>query len=141
MIPTPIGLSWGHKDLQSILNLCEEKGIDWTRTVCCHVGTTPLKVKRELLYRGASLCFECGQCFALSGDPAAPMVASDECIASEILELSGEGGTNQLLVSQGVCMRTMTRAGGGVGYDHLEADFIPRLQRILTLTLTLTLIG
>jgi len=128
LVPTPRqGTSW--EELTDVLELCETEGGDWSKIVLCGVVMThTLKAKRDLLGRGATLCFEVGWSYAYA-DPAIPLPADEE-IAREIHQLCREGSAKQLLLSQGVGLRSMWRSFGGVGYSHVQEDILPRLARL-----------
>jgi phosphotriesterase-related protein len=107
-----------------------ERGVDPGRLNLCHMdGFMDLDFQRRVLDMGAWISFDTFG-FEVYYDDAPDLNhnAHDSARCRHLVELLDLGYADQLLVSQDVCSKMQTLAGGGLGYAHLLQNIFPRLR-------------
>jgi len=103
-----------------------EKGVDPRRFNLCHMdGYMDIDYQRRLLDMGVWISFDT---FGLEAYFSTfNYTAHDAQRERYLLELLDLGYGDQLLLSQDVCTKMQTRAGGGLGYGHIVENIVPSL--------------
>lgn len=114
-----------------VVDELEKAGADLSRVVLCHQDGSgeDLAYQTELLNRGVILEYDLfGFEVAFEASGRAAQWPSDARRIQEVAELLGRGWIRQVLISQDICVKFMTRAYGGWGYAHILDVVRPRLH-------------
>jgi phosphotriesterase-related protein len=111
-----------------------EEGADLSRVVACHQdGTTPERAK-PMLDQGIYIEFDCfGHEFYCDNgayDTDWPWsFSSDTDRVAGLVKMVEAGYTDQLLLSQDICVKMQLRRYGAYGYAHILENIVPMLLR------------
>jgi phosphotriesterase-related protein len=107
----------------------EAAGADLSRVVFCHQDGSgvDLEYQRDLLHRGINLEYDVfGFEVAFMANGILAQWPTDTQRIQELKRLIDDGWISQILISQDICMKSMTRKYGGWGYAHILESLRPR---------------
>lgn len=114
-----ITLHSGEQALNQMRVLDHEK-VDFGRVIFGHAdGKISIEDQVVLIRLGANLSYDCFGKEYLYPDTAR---------IEDLLRLLDEGGSNAVMLSQDVCLRTHWHHFGGFGYDHVLREIVPALR-------------
>jgi phosphotriesterase-related protein len=124
---------WAQHGLEAARILLE-RGVDPARIVICHADVALSRPYiRALLALGVWVEFDnLGKEFANDeneGGFAGGTFATDAERVQVLVELLDAGYERQLLLTNDLCVKSMLRAYGGWGYDHVLRHIVPMLRR------------
>ncbi|SMD12050.1 phosphotriesterase-related protein [Fulvimarina manganoxydans] len=129
-LPLMVHLPGWFRLADKILDIVEEEGGDVAQTVLCHMNPShgDFAYQDALAKRGAFLEYDMiGMDFWY--DDQKVQCPSDDDNAAAIMRLIEAGHLGRLLLSQDVFLKMMLTRYGGLGYDHVLRNFVPRLKR------------
>ena len=121
-----------------VISIVGEEGADLTRTIMGHcdwiAGDVPLLL--EMLKHGVYAAFDVlGQIgtalsWNLGRELTPPFALGDaNMVAQAIMEITGAGYEDRIVLSQDVGTKTRFKRYGGTGFSYLLEQFIPHLRR------------
>ncbi len=123
--PLMIHLDGWAREAHPVLDLVEEEGADTKRTVLCHMNPSwnDQTYQQELASRGAYLSYDMmGMTYFYPPDKPCP---TDTQALQGVRDLIEAGFTDRVLLSQDVFLKSMLKAFGGLGYDHVFTSLLP----------------
>lgn len=123
---------WGRIGLEAV-RILTENGADPGRIVICHTDVSlDMEYIIELLKMGVYIEFDnFGKEFYIARVDrgfAGGSFAFDIERVKALKTLINMGYTNQLLLTNDICIKTMLHAYGGWGYDHVLTNIVPMMQ-------------
>lgn len=123
---------WGRCGLDAV-RILTDNGADPSRIVICHSDVSlVMDYITELLEMGVYVEFDnFGKEFYISRADrgfAGGSFAFDIERVTALKTLVNMGYTNQLLITNDICIKTMLHAYGGWGYDHVLTNIVPMMQ-------------
>ena len=109
----------------------DHAGADLGRVVFCHQDGSgaDFGYQEELLRRGLTLEYDVfGFELGFVVDGVAAQWPTDAQRIQELKRLIGAGWIEQIVISQDICMKCMTRKYGGWGYAHILDVLVPRFR-------------
>lgn len=124
---------WTDAGLQAA-KLLIESGVAPNKLCVCHVDVTfSIKLLAKLLALGVFIEFDnFGKEFefeAQAGAFAGGPFETDAARVQMLAHLCGEGFAPQILLSSDVCTKSLLRAYGGRGYDHVFTNIVPMMRK------------
>jgi phosphotriesterase-related protein len=111
------------------LAILENAGADLSRVIVCHTDakTDPSYLKRIIALGSYAELDHFGKDFYFTESGFLMDRDMDRVLA--IRQLVEDGGTERILISQDVCLRTDLVAYGGFGYAHILEHIVPVMRR------------
>lgn len=115
-----------------IVDIIQKAGGDLARTVICHIDRTCTDRKwlHDLIQTGCYVEYDLfgNETSFYSPNPKVDM-PSDAQRIDLILWHFEQGTQSQILISQDIATKTRLSQYGGLGYDHILTNIVPRLKR------------
>ena len=114
-----------------IAEALEQAGADLSRVVFCHQDGSgaDFGYQQELLRRGLTLEYDLfGFEMGFVVDGVAAQWPTDTQRVQELKRLIDAGRIEQIVISQDICIKCMTRKYGGWGYAHILDVVVPRFH-------------
>jgi phosphotriesterase-related protein len=110
----------------SAIALLEQHGADIEKVHICHVNRA--RWWKDVVSTGATIGLDCfGSIFAIDSETA--MNPNDQARIGDLREIFDAGHGDKVFVSNDICMKMRLHKYGGWGYDHIQTNLYPFLQR------------
>lgn len=108
------------------IRLLERHGADVERIHICHVNRAPWW--KDVVSLGATIGLDCfGSTFSIDSEVA--MNPNDQARIDDLRQIFDAGHGDKVLVSNDICMKMRLHRYGGWGYDHIQTNLYPFLER------------
>jgi phosphotriesterase-related protein len=108
------------------LTLLEREGADIEKVHICHVNRA--RWWKDVASLGATIGLDCfGSIFAIDSETA--MNPNDQARIQDLREIFDAGHGDKVFVSNDICMKMRLHKYGGWGYDHIQTNLYPFLER------------
>lgn len=108
------------------IGLLERNGADVERIHICHVNRA--RWWKDVVATGATIGLDCfGSTFSIDSEVA--MNPNDQQRIEDLREIFDAGHGDKVLVSNDICMKMRLHKYGGWGYDHIQSNLYPFLER------------
>jgi phosphotriesterase-related protein len=108
------------------IDLLVEHGADAECIHICHINRAPWW--KDVVARGATLGLDCfGSTFSI--DSKVAMNPNDQARIGDLRQIFDAGHGDKVLVSNDICMKMRLHRYGGWGYDHIQTNLYPFLER------------
>jgi phosphotriesterase-related protein len=108
------------------LTLLERHGANIEMVHICHVNRAPWW--KDVVTLGATIGLDCfGSSFQI--DSVTKMNPNDQARIDDLRQIVDSGHGDKVFVSNDICMKMRLHKYGGWGYDHIQTNLYPYLQR------------
>ncbi len=127
-----VHLPWRGKHALKVIHILESKGVDPGKTIISHMDDMEdmsFEYHKAVAELGAYLGFDCfgSEDYVEADNFVHPRDTERIAALKRLIDL---GYIDNLLLSQDVCLKTLTRTYGGYGYEHILRTIVPMLKRV-----------
>jgi len=120
--------------LFEIVKILTDAGADPNRIILCHMTMSlPISARRTRSQLAKIGCYLEYDLFGIDGtyplETTPYDVSNDPTRINQIIELIVDGYLNNILISQDVCFKVLLSSYGGFGYNHIQKEIIPLMQK------------